>query len=282
MGRHPRARRALIRPHKKSAYRKPEMAFAHANLFIGLRYMIFFGGEHCFCKFNSPCSDQAASHPRPTLQAPDTFAGRTGCAAVKPGAGQGCFNVQFFESGGNVVVQASGSLNLAGATDYGDNNDCNQIDGSIDKFDAWICTGPSLSVPSYTLSSGPSWLPLTLPYRIQPASSVSGIFTTLQGNDQYFGIDPNYISNTPIVSSATFNGKTLADLGFTTTGLLGTWTIDGNNELIQAYIGPPAPSAPVPGPLPLLGAGAAFGWSRRLRKRIAAPLSRPPQAWLRP
>ncbi|MCX5946941.1 MAG: carbohydrate binding domain-containing protein [Cyanobacteria bacterium] len=34
----------------------------------------------------------------------------------------------------------------------------------------------------------------------------------------------------------------------------------------------------VPGPLPLFGAGAAFGWSRRLRKRIAAPLSTPPQA----
>jgi uncharacterized repeat protein (TIGR03803 family) len=27
-------------------------------------------------------------------------------------------------------------------------------------------------------------------------------------------------------------------------------------------------SNPVPGPLPLMGAGAAFGWSRRLRRRI--------------
>jgi hypothetical protein len=37
------------------------------------------------------------------------------------------------------------------------------------------------------------------------------------------------------------------------------------------------PSA-VPGPLPLFGAAAAFGWSRRLRKRISSPLSTPPQA----
>jgi len=36
--------------------------------------------------------------------------------------------------------------------------------------------------------------------------------------------------------------------------------------------------ASVPGPLPLLGVGAAFGWSRRLRKRIAAPLITPSQA----
>jgi hypothetical protein len=37
------------------------------------------------------------------------------------------------------------------------------------------------------------------------------------------------------------------------------------------------PSA-VPGPLPVFGAAAAFGWSRRLRKRIATPLITPPQA----
>lgn len=37
------------------------------------------------------------------------------------------------------------------------------------------------------------------------------------------------------------------------------------------------PSA-VPGPLPLFGAAAAFGWSRRLRKRIATPLITPPKA----
>jgi hypothetical protein len=30
--------------------------------------------------------------------------------------------------------------------------------------------------------------------------------------------------------------------------------------------------------LPLFGAAAAFGFSRRLRKRIAAPLITPPQA----
>jgi hypothetical protein len=35
---------------------------------------------------------------------------------------------------------------------------------------------------------------------------------------------------------------------------------------------------PVPGPMPVVGAVAAFGWSRRLRKRIATPLSTPPQA----
>jgi len=98
----------------------------------------------------------------------------------------------------------------------------------------------------------------------------------LYGANNQFDIDPTYVSNTPIVSSATFNGRTLAGLGFTTTGLIGTWTLNGTSETIDVVIG--APSAAVPGPLPLLGAGAAFGWSRRLRKRIAAPLSTLPQA----
>ena len=39
-----------------------------------------------------------------------------------------------------------------------------------------------------------------------------------------------------------------------------------------------APGAPVPGPMPVVGAVAAFGWSRRLRKRIANRLITPPQA----
>jgi len=42
---------------------------------------------------------------------------------------------------------------------------------------------------------------------------------------------------------------------------------------ISNFNGPTsAPPSSVPGPLPLLGAGAAWGWSRRLRQRIATPL----------
>jgi len=49
---------------------------------------------------------------------------------------------------------------------------------------------------------------------------------------------------------------------------------------ISNFNGPLAASGPasVPGPLPLLGAGAAFGWSRQLRKRIGASGSVRPAA----
>jgi MYXO-CTERM domain-containing protein len=106
---------------------------------------------------------------------------------------------------------------------------------------------------------------------------VSGITTGFAGAETVFVIDPAYNFADPIVSSATFNGQTLASLGFTTSGLIGTWSITGTSETIQVHLGNP-PTAAVPGPLPLLGIGAAFGWSRRLRKRISTPLITPPQA----
>ena len=89
-------------------------------------------------------------------------------------------------------------------------------------------------------------------------------------------IDSSYVLSQPFFSSATFNGRSLVSEGFTAAGLVGTWDIDGTSESINVFIGPH--SADVTGPLPLLGAAAAFGWSRRLRKRISSPLSTPPQA----
>ena len=190
------------------------------------------------------------------------------------GQAKAVLNYNIFESGGNVVVQTSGSLDLTGAGPASPNtSNCGGTSGLIGSPTGVLCTGPGPATPvlAYAIA-GPlsfSGSSITL------ASSASGIPTYLKGYQSRFSIDSNYIQTTPIISSATYNGLTLANLGFTTTGLIGTWTINGTSESIQVFIGPPATS--VPGPLSLLGAGAAFGWSRRLRKRIAAPLSTPPQ-----
>ena len=101
---------------------------------------------------------------------------------------------------------------------------------------------------------------------------MSGIPTTLFGGLSTFSIDNTYINGDEIDSSATFNAQTLAGLGITTTGLIGTWQVDGvigPDGQINVVVGAPA-AASVPGPLPLFGAAAAFGWSRTLRRRISA------------
>ena len=37
-------------------------------------------------------------------------------------------------------------------------------------------------------------------------------------------------------------------------------------------------ASPVPGPLPILGVGAAFGWSRKIRRRIKASAAAAPKS----
>jgi hypothetical protein len=177
------------------------------------------------------------------------------------------------EVGSDVVVQASGSLNLTGAPIItGSFGPC---PGAIFSSLAGICTGTPAVSPSAFAISGPTTFDGTV--SISTPSSTSGLATgmlgsALGGPSGIFSIDPAYAYGSPILSNTTFSGTTLAALGFTPglSGLIGTWAITGTSETIQVFLGPPSASNPVPGPLPLLGAAAAFGWSRRLRRRVGA------------
>jgi len=194
---------------------------------------------------------------------------------LSQGQAKAVLTYNIFESGGNVVVLTSGTLDLTGAATSRTGSCGSQ--GVIYSLEALVCAGPNnVSLSIYDITGPTSFDGSVSAFG---ASNVSGISALFKGFISGFGIDPTYNSNTPIVSSATFNGTTLTTLGFTTTGLIGAWFLTGTSESIQVVLAPPSPSgAAVPGPLPLLGAGAAFGWTRRLRKRIATPLSTPPQA----
>ena len=185
---------------------------------------------------------------------------------LSQGQAKAILTYNIFESGGDVVVQTSGSLDLPLTSN--NSAECG-YDGAIVSAFAVICTGPSATLPFYSITGSPSFNGVVFN---NSGSSVSAISTILGVE---FGISSSYISGSPIVSASTFAGETLASLGFTiNSGLLGSWTLNGTGDTIQAFLGPP--TAAVPGPLPLFGAAAAFGWSRRLHKRIAAPLSTPP------
>jgi hypothetical protein len=209
---------------------------------------------------------QHCKHIAPLLAAPAAL-------LLVQGQAKAVLTYNIFESAGAVIVQTSGSLDLTGATLL-PNTYCG-TDGAIVSPYAVICTGSDLGgIPAYAISGPTSFVGTAF---LIGASTVSGITTGFTGAGTAFVIDPAYNFSDSIVSSATFNGTTLASLGFTTSGLIGTWSFTGTSETIQVVLGNP-PAAAVPGPLPLLGIGAAFGWSRRLRKRIAAPLITPPQA----
>jgi hypothetical protein len=94
--------------------------------------------------------------------------------------------------------------------------------------------------------------------------------TALDLNNASFLINPSYVSGTPINGSATFYGKYLTDIGITSSGSLGTWTIVSTGDTITVNATNPSPApAGAPGPLPILGASAAFSISRRLRRSLA-------------
>ena len=209
---------------------------------------------------------------------------------LSQGQAKAVLYINIFDDGPNLKVTVNGSISPGNAgTSTAADTACTflgSLTGQGDPSDpSTICTGNDV-LSSFGNINGPAGFGGN--GSLFPASSVTGFsfqFYPLSYNtgtafdpnfEQYkntYALDPSYVLGQTFSSSATFNGKSLASEGFTATGLVGTWTIVGTSESINVFIGPP-----VPGPLPLLGAGAAFGWSRRLRKRIAAPVSTQPQA----
>jgi len=193
------------------------------------------------------------------------------------GQAKAVLTYNIFESSGDVIIQATGNLNLPAAI----GSDRCYADGGISSANTIICTGPDSILNIYGITGPTSFDGTAFD---GGGTSASLISTYIVGDGDGFvpdgfGISSGFISGDPIFSSSTFAGQTLASLGFTfSSGLLGSWTLNGTGDTIQAFLGPASPPSAVPGPLPLLGAGAAFGWSRRLRKRIATPLITQPQA----
>lgn len=222
----------------------------------------------------------AASRKRlaPLLAAPAAL-------LLSQGQAKAVLTYNIIESGSDVVVQTSGSLTLANPQTTGFH--CG-VNGLIFSSLGMICTGAD---PDQ--GSGPgrfNTYNITGPAVFNGdvaalADSVSGIYTMFAGGGEgedpisFFNIDGSYASGNLIVSSARFNNTTLIDLGFTqSSGLIGTWTLTGSGDTIQVNLQPAASgSVPVPSPLPLFGAAAAFGWSRRLRRRISSTKITPRQ-----
>lgn len=191
------------------------------------------------------------------------LAGVSTALLVDAKAANAALSFNIYEYLGNLIVETSGSLNLpapAGGGNCGAN-------GALAPTIGFMCTGPNNTYPVYQISGLSIF---TGSSDLYPATSVSGITAGVVAGIQRFVIDSAYVSGTPIVSGATYVGKCLSDLGLNSaSGTLGTWTLVGTSETISINVTSPTPPAPsVPGPLPLLGAGSAFGFSRHLRNRL--------------
>jgi len=193
---------------------------------------------------------------------------------LNPGRADAVLTYNIFESGFDVVVQTSGSLNLPAQlpppTFLPNPIQCQVFGAIISSFGYVGVCGPGTDLNQYPVT-GPSAFSGSQSVSVA-SSNYSGINSVISGvSFPVFAIDPAYTNGSPINSNIIYNNRTLAGLGFTTTGLLGSWQLNGvsgPDGQINVVLGPPAAAAAVPGPLPLLGVAAAFGWSRRLRRRI--------------
>jgi len=208
---------------------------------------------------------------------------------IDHGAAKAVLTYTIFESGGHVVMQASGSLVLPKS--FGYTNCSSYAGGGWEPLKGLLCTGPykyADSPQSVYKIVGPTTFPGVQAYSASDAHS--GYSTTLFVSN-FFGLSAGPYVGGEIRSESVYFNKTLAgDFSISTSGLFGTWTLQPANsgdpytayDTINMVIGgPPAPLGPpppVPGPLPVLGVCAAFRWSRRLRQRIASPSPTAPQA----
>ena len=180
----------------------------------------------------------------------------------------------FYESGSDLVIEGTGSLNLP-LSSLGSGFCPASGLLSLDTL-TLFCTGPNAGGPVYAIT-GPTTLGAGIITTNVFSSSDSGINLGIVIGGYGYGqflIDSTYVSGTSIFSSSTFTGKTLASLGMPNSGILGTWTLidpgdpSSVGDTISVQVNVSRSTASVPGPLPILGLAAAFGFSRKLRKRI--------------
>ena len=130
-------------------------------------------------------------------------------------------------------------------------------------------TGPSGSTaPTYAYSgiSGPDAFGsgTTLIGGFSSSGTSNAVYLCADCDGQFLFLPVGYSGGSQqIFSKTTFSSANLQSLGLTpNTSFTWKWGARGADQTFQLDI------EPVPAPLPLLGAASAYGWSRRLRRRI--------------
>ena len=205
-------------------------------------------------------------------------------ALLSAGSAKAILNYYIYQQGPDVKIDAIGNVILPEPFDasacYGGSVNNGKFAYSNSGFNA-ICTGLNETINLFkaTISANTTNFVAELNATSTTATRSTAlgwgpIYATVYGAS-VFGVEDSGTANKRFSSSSLFANTNLAtDFGLTTTGLLTSLTLlpaDSSdpytaNDTINIYVGPPPPE--VPGPLPLMGAGAAYAFCRRLRSRI--------------
>jgi hypothetical protein len=179
------------------------------------------------------------------------------------------------ESGGNVNAVLNGSAiidDLFLAANWNDpaivvNSDFTSrlwVGGGTGNFQAW--SGAGMSGPSSFVVGGPT----TITAADSGSGPLGGI--NVSASDSFggdaggappigIGVPTGYVSGSPLSSTATWNGKTIADLGLAPGTYVWTWSVGGPNADSLTLNIAPEPTSFALGSLGLLG---VIGRRRRL------------------
>ena len=190
--------------------------------------------------------------------------------------------VTFTENGGGagvISVSFSGSFNFSSGVDSGFftsfyiNPDGGTVsfanNGDLSRMWLTNTTNPTMVVTS--TSSTPAVGAVFAGYGT--GGFVNGVLSNVTGAKfatylNGFELDRSIASGQAISGSATLSG-TFASRGISAGTFTTNFTLDGQTNTITYQVNNASSSqASVPGPLPILGVAAAFGFSRKLRKRI--------------
>ncbi|MCX5953975.1 MAG: hypothetical protein NTZ40_10890 [Cyanobacteria bacterium] len=196
----------------------------------------------------------------------------------------------FFDTASDVYLDA---LGFAGDLGWGNNTSytvklwsyinsgSNPVDYTLKAQATFVQGTPYTLQYNYywqTIAGGSLFLPDTSQAGADPSGTKGYVISTIGNFSGTSGnILPQFVDSTGSVSfdsriQIAGNGFTDAtDTLFPEIPITDISTI-GNNGWFNANMSFSPPPPAVPGPLPLLGAVAAFSWTRRLRKRISFPM----------
>jgi hypothetical protein len=179
-------------------------------------------------------------------------------AALNSVPARAILRINLYDSGSGVAASYSGSVNTNGLTPYANSSIIGGIGASFG-----IAWSPSIT----SGVAADLWSGLTPP---DPFAMGPLVFLQIDnGGDplfllaNYIHLPTGYVSGTSISNSMFFTGQSFASIGLIPGTYIWTWGSGADADSAVMTIATLA----VPGPLPLFGVGAAFGWSRRLRWR---------------
>ena len=173
------------------------------------------------------------------------------------------------ETGGNVVFSGGGMINLNGLNQiFNDNFD----NGYLDSFQGIYQGAGAGALTSAVIYGDASFSGPTsfgTKNAVFKADILSGAFGGIRGGTNLPGVilPAAYASGSSFFGTSTFSNQTFASLGLTPGTYDWVWGSGATSDSYRLII---SNSSDVPGPMPLFGAGAAFGWSRKLRRRIGS------------